>query len=146
MPVTGMMPIVIPTFSKIWNISMASTPTHTSMPNSSRASCAVRQMRQTMMQNSASSVAGADEAELLAHRGEDEVGVLLGHVAEPGLAALEQSLAERAAGADRGLRLVDVVLRLRECGVVLGRHVLGQERSEPRRLVLLQHAGVQRQT
>ena len=27
MPVTGMMPMVMPTFSKIWNTNMASTPT-----------------------------------------------------------------------------------------------------------------------
>src|SRR5581483_2234430 len=83
--------------------------------------------------------ARAGEAELLAYRGEDEVGVLLGHVAEPGLAALEQPLAERAACADRSLRLVDVVLRLRQRRVVPARLALGQERRQPRRLILLQH-------
>src|SRR4029077_9349687 len=71
------------------------------------------------------------ETELLTDRGEDEVGVLLGHIAEPGLTALEQALAEGSARADRRIRLVDVVLRLREGGVVLGGHVLGQERREP---------------
>ena len=34
-----------------------------------------------------------DEAELLADRGEDEVGLLLGHEAELGLGALEEALA-----------------------------------------------------
>ena len=68
MPVTGMMPMVMPTFSKIWNTSIASTPTQTSVPKKSRASRAVRQMRHTTMAKSASRTAAADEAELLAHR------------------------------------------------------------------------------
>ena len=33
MPVIGMIPIVIPTFSKIWNTSMARTPTQMSVPH-----------------------------------------------------------------------------------------------------------------
>ena len=53
--------------------------------------------------------ARADQAELLAGDGEDEVGVLLGDEAGPGLRALEQSLAEQAAVADRDARLLDVV-------------------------------------
>ena len=45
--------------------------------------------------------AGTDQAELLAGDGEDEVGVLLGHEAGPGLRAVEEPLAEQAAVADR---------------------------------------------
>ena len=64
-----MMPIVMPTFSKIWNTNMASTPTQIRVPNRSRASWAARQIRQMMMAHeSRASVAGADEAELLADR------------------------------------------------------------------------------
>ena len=68
MPVTGMMPMVMPMFSNIWNASMASTPTHTSVPKKSRASRAVRQVRHITMANSASRTRRADEAELLPHR------------------------------------------------------------------------------
>ena len=68
MPVTGMIPMVMPMFSNIWNANIASTPTHTSVPKKSRASRAVRQVRHITMANSASSDRGADEAELLAHR------------------------------------------------------------------------------
>ena len=87
MPVIGMIPIVIPMFSKIWNMNIASTPTHDERPEE-----VAGQLRgspdapRRCTANSASSVAAADEAELLADRGEDEVGVLLGHVAELGLA------------------------------------------------------------
>ena len=44
----GMMPMVMPTFSKIWNTNMASTPMQIMVPASSRASWAVRQMRHTI--------------------------------------------------------------------------------------------------
>ena len=51
-----MMPMVMPTFSKTWNSSMQSTPTQISVPKSSRASWAVRQIRQATMAKRASSV------------------------------------------------------------------------------------------
>ena len=66
---------------------MARTPTHTRVPKKSRASRAVRQVRHITMAKRARSTAAADEAELLPHRGEDEVGVLLGHEAALGLRA-----------------------------------------------------------
>ena len=50
--------------------------------------------------------AGADQAELLPGDGEDEVGVLLGHEAGPGLRAVEEALAEEAAVADRDAGLL----------------------------------------
>ena len=53
--------------------------------------------------------AGADQAELLAGDGEDEVGVLLGHEARAGLRAVEEPLAEQPAVADRDPGLLDVV-------------------------------------
>ena len=68
MPVTGMIPMVMPMFSKIWNANIARTPTHTRVPKKSRASRAVRQVRHITMAKSASSDGGADEAELLPHR------------------------------------------------------------------------------
>ena len=45
MPVTGIMPMVIPTDWKSWNKNMASTPVHTSRPNTDEALRAVRQIR-----------------------------------------------------------------------------------------------------
>ena len=56
MPVIGMMPIVIPTFSKTWNTNIDSTPTQISVPSGSRASWAVRQIRQAMIDRRASRV------------------------------------------------------------------------------------------
>ena len=109
MPVIGMMPIVIPTFSKIWNTNIARTPTQTSVPKSSRAGCAVLQTRHTMIASRPSRVAPPSEAELLPDRSEDEVGVLLGHVAEAGLVATEETLAGEPARADGDLGLVEVV-------------------------------------
>ena len=48
MPVIGMIPIVIPTFSKTWNTNIERTPTQISVPSGSRASWAVRQIRHTI--------------------------------------------------------------------------------------------------
>ena len=41
----GMMPIVIPTFSKIWNTTIASTPTQIRVPDRSLARVAMRHSR-----------------------------------------------------------------------------------------------------
>ena len=75
----------------------------------------------------------AEEAELLPHRREDEVGVLLGHEAALRLRALAETLAGEPAVRDRLLRLllvVRVALRVRVPGI--------DERREPVDLVLLQ--------
>ena len=109
MPVIGMMPIVMPMFSNIWNASIASTPTHTSTPKKSRASRAVRHVRHITIANSAEQHDRADEAELLPHRREDEVGVLLGHEAALGLRAVLETLAGEPPVGDGLLRLLLVV-------------------------------------
>ena len=41
MPVTGIMPIVIPMFSKVWNNHIAATPIHMKLPSSSLAVLAI---------------------------------------------------------------------------------------------------------
>ena len=51
----------------------------------------------------------AYEALLLADGTEDKVGVLLGHIVELGLRAIEEPLAPQAARPDGYLRLVDVI-------------------------------------
>ena len=76
--------------------------------------------------------AGADQAELLAGDGEDEVGVLLGHEAGPGLRAVEEPLAEQPAVADRDPRLLGVVAGAARVEVGVG------ERQEPVDLVVLE--------
>ena len=86
--------------------------------------------------------AGAGQAELLPHRGEDEVGVLLGHVAQPGLRALEQPLALDAAGADGDLRLLEVPRRAADLLLGLGPLLAGEDR-EPVLLVVVEHAARQ---
>ena len=73
-PATGMMPIVMPTFSKTWNVSMLSTPAQIRVPARSRESTAARQLRQIMSTNRASRSADPGEAELLCHGGEYEIG------------------------------------------------------------------------
>src|SRR5262249_33659172 len=57
-----------------------------------------------------------DEAELLRHAGEDEVGLLLRQVVQLGLAAEQEALAQEAARPERDLRLHDVVARARWVG------------------------------
>ncbi len=51
----------------------------------------------------------AQQAELLGQHGEDEVGLLLGQEVEVALRALQEAAAGDAAGAERDLRLQDVV-------------------------------------
>ena len=130
-----MIPIVMPMFSKIWNANIASTPTHTSVPKKSR-----RQQGGSpgpphqRSRTGASSGAAADEAELLTHHGEDEVGVLLGHVPQLGLGALEQAL--RRANPPAPMAVFDWSwLYAARLGLVAGI----EEGREPIHLVLLQH-------
>ena len=106
MPVIGMMPIVMPMFSNTWNAKIASTPTASSVPKKSDDSSAVRQSRHDQHAVEADQRRAAEEAELLAHHGEDEVGVLLGHV-RPFLVCrpLNRPCARDPAGDDRDLRL-----------------------------------------
>ena len=76
--------------------------------------------------------ARADEAELLARDGEDEVGLDRGDEVAAGERAVEQALAVQAAGADRDLGLEAVVAG---AGQVLGGV---QERGQPGQLVPLE--------
>jgi len=46
MPVIGMIPIVMPTFSKIWIANIARTPIATSVPKKSDDNSAIRHRRQ----------------------------------------------------------------------------------------------------
>ena len=55
MPVIGMMPRFIPTFSKMWKSNIDITPIHNSVPVWSAASCATLQIRHVMMANSTNS-------------------------------------------------------------------------------------------
>ena len=87
------------------------------------------------MANSASRSAAAHEPELLPHRGEDEVGVLLGHEPALGLGPLLEALAGDPPVGDGLFRLFLVV------GGALAGAALGvEERGEPVELVLLQQA------
>src|SRR5882762_2363159 len=64
----------------------------------------------------------AEEAELLADDGEDEVGGALGEEFELCLAAVHPALAEHTAGADRDLRLDDVVAGAEWIGLRVEKH------------------------
>ena len=91
-----MMPIVMPMFSNTWIVNIASTPIATQRPEEVR-----RQQRDAPEPPGEQRVEreqrrAADEAEVLADRGEDEVGVLLGHEAVPRLQALAQPGARQA--------------------------------------------------
>ena len=92
MPATGMIPIVIPMFSKTWKTIMARTPTHIRVPRRSldRHGCSPGPPHHDDEEQEQQ--ARAEQAELLAHRGEDEVGALLGHYRQVGLGTLADAL------------------------------------------------------
>ena len=106
MPATGMIPMFIPTFSNTENISRANTPGaqqpaegvlgHLGRPQDAPGQDPVQGEEH----------AGPHEAQLLPHRREDEVGLLLGHVGQVGLGPLEQAPAEDAPVGDGRLGLV----------------------------------------
>ena len=97
-------------FWNAWKPNQHAIPAAATRPKSvvgvRTAICSARQMT-TAEQDDQDP--GTDQAELLAGHGEDEVGVLLGHEAGPGLRAVEQTLAEDPAVADRDPRLLGVV-------------------------------------
>ena len=74
---------------------------------------------------------GPDEAEFLGQRGEDEVGVLFGQEVQPRLCALHIALARPAAGAQRDLRLGDVIARAKRIGAGI------EEGVDPPELIIL---------
>ena len=114
MPVTGMIPIVMP------DVLEHLEHEHRQHPDADRACRAGRgpagpfaRSASTITPNSTSTSAAADEAELLPDGREDEVGLLLGHVAAVGLRPVEEALAGEAALADGGLGVVDLAGGLR---------------------------------
>ena len=86
----GMMPIVMPAFWNTLKATNVKSPAQIKRPKTSRDTTAACRTRQAITPSSDSSPDGADEAQLLAHGGEDEVGLLLGHVAEIGLGAVQR--------------------------------------------------------
>ena len=140
MPVIGMMPIVMPMFSNTWNANSATNADADQRAEevgrvvSGCSPDAPHQQREQAEQQRA-----ADEAELLADRGEDEVGVLLGHERQLRELALVEALAPDAAVRDRRLRLAQRVLRV---GEICARcdAVLVHERREPVEPVVLERA------
>ena len=83
-----------------WNATIVVRPIARNAPNRSGARTAVRRPRQAMTQKQASTTRRADQPELLADHGVDEVVVRLGQV-EQLLHAAHQPAAEDAAGARR---------------------------------------------
>ena len=134
MPATGMIPMFIPTFSNTENIEQREDPRAEEAPERvlGRLGGSDHPPGQDAVEHEQD--AGADEPELLPHRREDEVGLLLGDVGQVGLGPLEQTPAEDAAVGDRRLGLVDVVRD------VLAGAVGGDEAGEPLDLVVLDQA------
>ena len=125
-------------FWKAWKPNQQAMPAAATRPNTSVGTAEIASARQITTPSSAISTPGADQAELLAGDGEDEVGVLLGHEAGPGLRAVEQPLAEQAAVADRDPGLLGVVAGAARVEVGVG------EGQEPVDLVGLQQVAGER--
>ena len=107
-PVTGMIPIVIPMLTKTWKVNMAAMPRATRAPNRSRAVGGDHQQSPNDHQEGGDHEDPADESQLFADRGEDEVGALLGDILEVGLLTLEETFAGELARAHRKLALTHV--------------------------------------
>ena len=101
MPVTGAIPIVMPTLTKTWNRNANTIPPATIAPKASRATATIRSARQTIEQVEAEQERRADEAALLRERGEHEVGRVLGQVVEARLRRAVDAAPVDAAGTDR---------------------------------------------
>ena len=137
----GMMPIVIPAFWKTLKAMKAKRPVQIRRPKVSRATTAGVQHPPGDHAEEGEHADGADEAELLGHGGEDEVGLLLGHVAEIRLRPVPDARAEEAARADGVLGLLRVVDGRLHVGVGAVR-VRVQERRQPGDLVVVQQAAL----
>ena len=131
-PVTGAIPIVMPTLTKIWKRNAITIPPATIAQNASRAIVIMRRPRQTIEQVEAEQQRRAEEAALLGERGEDEVGVVLGQVVQPRLRRTLDAAPVETARVNRRDRL-----RLVVGGT--GRILLEIREVEPRRLVGLEH-------
>ena len=102
----------MPTFTSTCTNQLASRPNATRLLNESFARSAILVTRRKSSEEEREREQHADEAELLADDGEDEVGVLRRQEREALLRALREALAEQPPGADRDLRLDHVVARL----------------------------------
>ena len=110
MPVIGAIPIVMPTLTKTWNRKATTMPPAAIAENASRAGHDL-QAAPDDEQVEREQDRGADEAALLGVRGEHEVGRVLGQVVQLRLRRALDPAAVDAAGADRSLRLREVVGR-----------------------------------
>ena len=96
-------------FWNAWKPNQQAMPAAATRPKRSSARSGDRQRPPDHHAEQRDQQRRADQAELLAGDGEDEVGVLLGHEAGLGLRAVEEALAEEAAVADRDPGLLGVV-------------------------------------
>ena len=127
MPVTGMMPMVMPMFSKQLKAKKTKTPMQMMRPIVSLARRPMRKSRNATKASNRRIEHRSDEPQLFADGREDEVRVLFGHVAEVRLKALEETRAVQSARADGVLGVVDVVDVLRP---LRARRVLVEEARE----------------
>ena len=108
MPVTGISPATMPALTSIWKMIIAATPPAKATPKTLSDSPADQQHPPDQADEEQEHDHPAQEAELLEQHGKRKVGRLNGQQVGRRLAAVGQSLAEDAAGADRDLRLSDL--------------------------------------
>ena len=126
MPVTGAIPIVIPTLTKTWNRNANTIPPATIAREEVARDRDDLEAAPDDEQVEQEQDRRAEEAALLGERREDEVGRVLGQVVEARLRRAVDAAAVEAAGADRGDRLGDVVGRAAR--VLVGMREAGQPR------------------
>ena len=136
-PVTGAIPIVMPTLTKIWKRKRDHDPTGDDRTERVARDRDHAQAAPDDQQVEAEQERRAEEAALLGERREDEVGVVLGQVVEPRLRRTLDAAPVEAARADGRDRL-----RLVVGGP--GRILLEVGEVEPRRLVGLEHLDADR--
>ena len=124
MPVTGSTPITAPMLMIAWLVIQVVTPTATRQPKRSGARTGGPVAVPGQGEEQAHDADGADQAELLPHHREDEVGVGVGQ-GPPLLAPAAESEAEQVAGAEADERLPHLVARARLVGAGI------DERQDP---------------
>ena len=130
MPVIGAMPIVMPTFTKTWNRNANTIPAATIAPYRSEARRHDLQPAPDDEQVEKQEHGCADEAALLGDRGEREVGRVRRQIVERGLGRAGHAAAADTAGADRDLRLRQVVgVRVREASRLVGLEHVARRRT-----------------
>ena len=120
MPVTGMIPIVMPMFWNTCHASSASTPAAISVPEQVAGELGGSADPEAQKPYEQQHQHRAEQPELLADGREHEVGVLLGHVAAVGHRPVEEALAGQPALADGRLGVVDLAGRLPQAVLQLG--------------------------